>query len=207
MILKPGDIVCVTDLSPDSFMSKMLGKLIVAVSKARSADGEAEFRHSLIITSMEGDTYEALWRFGRQNIFTDYMGYKLIIGRHKDMTPEGFEYAHKILSEKYEGKLYPFVRLTSHITSITAKCMPMVKPVCSELSRLLLLLSGCRDYSDEEFHTFDNPDEHFKWASKKAKGYTPDCQADAIRGDDLFDVVEYGAFNQQALSIGAFNVK
>lgn len=63
MILKPGDIVCVTDLSPTGFFDKMLGKLIVSVTKARSADGQSEFRHSAIITSMQGDTFEALNKF------------------------------------------------------------------------------------------------------------------------------------------------
>ena len=197
MILKPGDIVCVTDLSPDSFMDGWLGKLIVAVTKARSADGDAEFRHSLMITSNQGDTFEALWKFSRRNLFIDYTGYKMIIGRHKDMTPEGFEYAHKILSDKYEGKYYPFFRLLAQGTAVTAKWFPMVKPVCSELSRMAGLLAGCRDYPDEVLPTFKNDEERFKWVHKKAKGYTPDNQADEIRGADLWDVISYEVLNVQ----------
>lgn len=195
MILRPGDIVCVTDLSPTTWLDNFLGKLIVTVSKARSYDGHSEFRHSLIITSIEGDTFEALWKFSRQNLFIDYTGYKLIIGRHRDMTPEGFEYAHRILSKKYEGKRYPIFRLASHATTVTARMFPMIKPVCSELTRMLTLLAGCRDYPDEEYHIFDSVDEHFKWAHKKSKGYTPDFQADIMRGADLWDVVEFGDFN------------
>ena len=195
MILKPGDIVCVTGLSPRSWMDKCLGKLIVSVTNARSSDGHAEFRHSLIITNIEGDTFEALWKFDRQNLFQDYLGYKVIIGRHKDMTPEGFEYAHRIVSEKYEGRRYPVLRLLAHGTTVTAKWTPMFIPVCSELTRLTTLLAGCRDYPDEKFPIFKNDEERFKWAHNKAKGYTPDNQADAIRGDDLWGVMKYGAFN------------
>lgn len=195
MILQPGDIVCITDLSPDSWMDEWLGKLIVSVSKARSADGDAEFRHSLMITSIEGDTFEALWKFGRQNLYTDYSGFKMIIGRHRDMTPEGFEYAHKIVSEKYEGRYYPIFRLTSQWSAVTAKWFPMFKPVCSELTRMTTLLAGCRDYPDETLPPFNNDMERFKWAHKKAKGYTPDNQADEIRGADLWDVLFYGDFN------------
>ena len=194
MIVKPGDIICVTGLSPRSKMDEWLGKLIVSVTDKRSSDGHAEFRHSAIITSIQGDTYEALWEYGRQNIFTDYLGFKVIIGRHRDMTPEGFEYAHRILSEKYEGKRYPVLRLLAHGTTVTAKWTPMFKPVCSELTRLFNLLAGCRDYPDETFPTFNTDKERFKWAHKKAKGYTPDNQADSIRGDDLIDVIKYGSF-------------
>lgn len=195
MIVKPGDIVCVTGISPTSTMDKWLGKLIVSVTNKRSADGNAEFRHSLMITSMEGDTFEALWRYSRQNLYKDYMGYKVIIGRHKDMTPEGFEYAHKIVSEKYEGKLYPVLRLLAHATTVTAKLTPMFRPVCSELSRITTLLAGCRDYEDEVFPIFNSSKDHFKWAHDKAKGYTPDDQADKIRGADLWDVMEYGVLH------------
>ena len=194
MILKPGDIVCVSSLSPNSRMDGLLGKLIIKVTNNRSADGSSEFRHALMITSTEGDTFEALWRYDRQNIFKDYIGYKVIIGRHRDMTPEGFEYAHRILSEKYEGKRYPVLRLIAHATTVTARWTPMFRPVCSELTRLETLLAGCRDYPDEKFPTFNSIDEHFKWAHKKAKSYTPDNQADEIRGADLWDVLEYGHF-------------
>lgn len=195
MIVKPGDIVCVSTLSPRSWMDKCLGKLIVSVTNARSSDGHAEFRHSLMITNIEGDTFEALWHFDRQNLYQDYLGYKVIIGRHRDMTPEGFEYAHRILSEKYEGKLYPVLRLLAHGTTVTAKWTPMFRPVCSELTRLVTLLAGCRDYEDEVLPTFHSVEEHFKWAHDKAKSYTPDNQADKIRGADLWDVMKYGVFN------------
>jgi hypothetical protein len=175
-------------------MDQWLGKLIVSVTNKRSPDGQAEFRHSGMVTSIQGDTYEALWRFGRQNLYTDYLGHKIIIGRHRDMTPEGFEYAHRILSEKYEGKIYPVLRLLAHGTTVTAKWTPMFRPVCSELTRLFWLLAGCRDYPDEEFKTFSSDKERWEWAHKKAKGYTPDNQADSIRGDDLIDVIQYGSF-------------
>lgn len=194
MILKPGDIVCVTAISPTSKMDEWLGKLIVSVTNKRSSDGNAEFRHSLMITSTEGDTFEALWRYSRQNIYQDYLGYRVIIGRHRDMTPERFEYAHKIVSRKYEGKRYPVLRLLAHATTVTAKWTPMFKPVCSELTRITTLLAGCRDYEDEKFPIFYNDDAYFKWAHDKAKGYTPDNQADKIRGADLWDVQHYGDF-------------
>lgn len=193
--LRAGDVVCVTDIAPDDFFSKMLGNIIIGVTKLRSADGDSEFRHSALITSMVGDTFEALTKFTRNNIYTKYNGYRVIIGRHKDMTPEGFEYAHKILSDKYEGKTYPYFRLLAQLTSVTAKWFPMTKPVCSELTRMHGLLAGCRDYEDEVFPKFDNMEDHFDWAHKKSKSYTPDNQADEIRGADLWEVIYYGDFN------------
>ena len=195
MILKPGDIVCVTDLSPEGFMDKMLGKLIVSVTKSRSADRESEFRHALMIINSEGDTFEALSTFKNLNMHKDYKDHKIIVGRHRDMTLTGFNYAYNIVNKKYHGKRYPWYRLLAHGSSALSGWTPMIKPVCSELTRMFTLLANCRDYEDQKFGEWDNPDIHFNWAHEKSKGYTPDNQADMIRGADLWDVIFYGDFN------------
>ncbi len=173
----PGDIVCVTGTPDDGWQNNALGWMIRKVSSIRSSDNHATYRHSLVITDRAGNTFEALWRYRSQNFWDAYRGCQVIVGRHTDMTPEGFKRGIAWFKQ-YEGKLYPVFRLLCHATQLTSKWPPewLVrgwKPVCSEGVGGTLDHARCRGFS-------------------YYKGLTPDNLADRIRLWDYFDIIFEG---------------
>lgn len=171
MDLKPGDIFCSANIAgKETFLSKG----IIRVEKFWSLDNEATYGHSGVIVSDTGDTIEALWRIECQNIFKDYAGSNIIIGRHKLMTPENFERGYKAILD-HKGDWYPGWRLVFFL------CMPPLAkylhftgmPVCSEYTGEFLNAAGCDDF-------------------KSYWGLNPDIIAERIKEWDDFDIVFEG---------------
>ena len=160
--LKSGDIFCVTD--PKGWISRIIN----AHQWLWSIDGESTYSHSGIITDKNGDTFEALYNgIRRSNIFTEYTGRPIIIGRVVGMDDAKFDERFAVVS-KYEGKIYPYWRLFLHGIPFLAKFFHQAKlPVCSELVWM--------------FSDLGNP-----W------GITPDIAADRIRHWDEIDMIYEG---------------
>ena len=128
--LNQGDIFCTRN-------PMALGRIINFVQKIKSKDNEAEYSHSGIIMYKDGMTFEALWTNKRQNLFVDYRGKKVLIGRHKEMTPEKFHLGWEGI-KKHEGKWYAGHRLILFLIPFTAKYINFGLGICSELTMKFL---------------------------------------------------------------------
>jgi hypothetical protein len=132
--LKPGDIFCTAN-------PMWLGKAIVFVEKLHSSDNQAEYGHSGIIMAADGTTFEALWTNKKQNLFTAYNGKKILIGRHKRMTPEAFQKGWDVIKNR-EGEVYAGHRLFLFFIPFLAKYINLGLGVCSELAGKFIAGSG-----------------------------------------------------------------
>jgi hypothetical protein len=175
-ILCPGDIVCTTysrELEPES-PSWFQSALAFGIRQAESfndVDGQAKYTHTFIITSSAGKTFEALWTYRHQNIFSAYAGQPVLIGRHKQMTQAKAMMMHYRMQEKFGGHRYPAWRLPLFaLMPRLLKYLPG-KPVCSELAFWALCKVGLIDH----------------W-----KGVTPSYVADAISRWKRFQKVYEG---------------
>lgn len=165
-MLKTGDFFVVKHggFTPDG---------IVWFSKLMSKDNDASYCHAGIITDDDGGTFEALWpRYTRQNFYAAYNGYEVLVGRHIDMTPERFSIGFQAV-QKWEGKLYPFLRFGVFMLPYLAKYIHTGRPVCSECNWLIAETAGLKDMT-------------YPW------GRTPDDMADAINRWDVMDVIYNG---------------
>jgi len=137
--LQPGDIFCTRN-------PMFMGKAINFVQKFISVDGRSRYSHSGIILSETGETFEALWRNRRQNLFTAYQDKNVIVGRHRSMTPLLFGQAWDRIRH-HEGKWYAGHRLFFFLL-----CPPLAKylsvgpGVCSELTAKLWFRAGLIDF-------------------------------------------------------------
>jgi len=152
-LLKSGDIFCTKN-------PMWLGKAIIFVEKLHAADNQAEYSHSGIILNEAGCTFEALWTNKKQNIFDAYKGVKVLIGRHKNMTPEAYDKGWDKV-KNHEGQWYAGHRLFFFFIPFVAKYINLGLGVCSELTAKFLAGSGVM--------------ENFYW-----KGKNPDHIADMI---------------------------
>lgn len=161
-VLKPGDIFCVTD------RKSLVSKAINAWQFLHAADRESTYSHAGVITSRNGDTFEALYDgIRRANLFGQYAGKPIIIGRHIHMTAERFMDGMERIAH-LENKTYPYWRLLLHTVPILSRFVhPSNRPVCSELQWMFL---GIEPW----------------W------GVTPDMAADRIRQWRMFDVLYEG---------------
>lgn len=164
--LRPGDIFC-------SQYPSELGSAIRWITGRRSQDRSAEYSHVGIITGEDGGTFEAVRRIQRQNLFKDYAGVKVRIGRHRDMTGEAFE---KGMADalKFEGHIYPYHRLLLHAFHLSGIINTGKFPVCSELAMC-----------------------HFIWPAGlihyKPKGWNPDQVADMMYSWRWWNIFYEGA--------------
>ena len=153
MIYQPGDIFCTC---APNFASRM----IVKATAWWSIDCRAEYSHAGVITSADGETFESrLGGVGKYNI-SDFAGMPLLVGRHKDMTPERYERAMTPIIEKYDGRAYPWWRIPLHLIPPIARRVGKGDYfVCSEVVTKLLRDSGLYPF---------------------ARGWNPDNLADMI---------------------------
>jgi hypothetical protein len=168
--LCPGDFFCT------SYPGAFIGKAINFVQKAQSIDNQSELSHGGYLIDSDGTTAEQLWKIGHQNIWEAYGSgeRKLLIGRHKLMTPEKFEYAHKRMVSLYENKKwyqwqwYPFWRLGFFLIPGAAKWLNAGFAVCTEYAARFLVEAQVR---------------------RTWKGVHPDILADYIVRDKLVEIV------------------
>ncbi len=148
MILKPGDLFCVTyetDRDDDpSFLQSVLSFGIRGIECFNDVDGKAQMTHVGIVVSPGGKTFEALWTYRNQNLYRAYAGQPILIGRHRDMNERRFAGAHREIVRKYGGKQYPAWKLPLFaLAPRIIKYLPG-KPVCSELGLQEWMLAGCQ---------------------------------------------------------------
>lgn len=167
--IRPGDIFC------SAFGSSALGRAIRFFERFNATDNEAEYSHAGIILDASGTTFEALLTVKRQNLFKDYAGQKVLIGRHVRMDEETFARCMASVIP-FEGRWYPVWRLPLHIIPPLAKHVSSGRfLVCSELVFRFIAAMG-REKTSVKFY----------------KGVTPDYIADAIHRWDEFEVVYEG---------------
>lgn len=174
--LLPGDIVCVTysmDLDPDgkNYLQAALTYGIRKTQCFNDVDGKAHFTHTFFITDVAGTTFEALWKYRKQNLYKAYAGQEVLIGRHHKMTRLAFYTAYSKLHSAYNGKNYPALKLPAFLFFPRLLKYIPGKPVCSELTGKLLYDTGCIDH----------------W-----RGITPSYIADMIRRWKDFSTVYNG---------------
>jgi len=87
--------------------------------------------HGGFIVSPNGATMEALWKVRNAHI-TDYIGKRVLIFRHKDMTPEKFDYSFRKIFQEHWGQTYPFYRPLYILSPVLCKAFTK-KAVCTEL--------------------------------------------------------------------------
>ena len=131
-MLKPGDLFATDGKG-------ILAAGIEAVEWFWSTDNSAPYNHLGFITKPDGTTLEARWRFKEYDL-ANYIGSKVFIVRHKDMTPERFQAGMKAV-EGDIGCLYPVWRLPLHLFRL-AKLVRFGPGVCSEQTGKFLKGAG-----------------------------------------------------------------
>lgn len=136
--LQAGDIVCSTisqDAEPDyiPWTQRFFSLGIRQAQSFNDVDGKAKYTHSFIITNQRGRTFEALWTYKHQNIFSAYKGMEVLIGRHRQMTYLKAVLMHHEMKENFEGRTYPAWKLPLFLLSPRLMKYLPSKPVCSEL--------------------------------------------------------------------------
>ena len=163
--LKPGDVFATSN-------PQALGWMINFVQEACSADSSAEYSHAGIITSPEGETFEALWKIGPGNLKA-YEGKQIIIARWNKMDESAYKNGMiDILPQS--GGWYPFGRLLLHLFRIS-KIHIKNREVCSELTTHFLVKAGACMTSGQNWH-----------------GVTPDYLVDEWRISRHFNIIFEG---------------
>lgn len=121
-----------------------LGKMINFVQKVNNLDNKSKYTHIGLITDKIGITFEALWTYKNQNIYTAYGGKDIIIFRNTRMTEESFNDGMRGIKH-LTGRMYPFYRLPLFLLPFLAKISIFKKPVCSELIAMFLYFAGLRN--------------------------------------------------------------
>jgi hypothetical protein len=159
----PGDLFLV--------QAKLMGPAIRLVESFWAKDGEAKYSHAGLIVNPDGTTLEALETVRNQNIFDDYAGREIFIGRHTLMTPILFEAGMKFI-EKKKGDIYPVWRLFLHLIKPLARYISIGGfTACSELN--MMFYYGCGLYD--------------RW-----KGMNPDDIHDMVRDEKYWTIVYEG---------------
>ena len=167
MEIKAGDIFCTRN-------PMMLGRLINFVQKVQSKDNASEFSHAGTFIKggdiKEAESFEALWTNKRQSFYKAYKGKRVLIGRHKDMTPEKFKKGWGGVKNR-EGEWYAGHRLLFFFIPVVAKYVCLGLGVCSELVMKFLCKAGLE---------------------KAWKGWNPDDIADMIHNYKNYEVIFEG---------------
>jgi hypothetical protein len=166
--LQPGD--------PFATRSKSwLGKGIRAVQWFWSSDNEATYNHVGVIKGTDGSTLEARWRFQQFSI-ADYIGERVLIVRHKDMTPERYWAGFEAVKDDI-GCHYPVWRFALFLTHL-AKFVRFGNGVCSEQTGKFMKGAGFRNI---------------------VYGLTPDDLADRWRIDKDMEIIFEGVLTEAIL--------
>ena len=163
-IVRPGDIF----FSENSWMFQWI---IKAYQKQSSQDGKAEFGHAGTIIDFKGTTFEALSKYKNQNLFKDYSGEKILIGRHADMTPEKAKKGYDAVKYKM-GKRYPWWRIVA-LGFGFAKWINIVG------------LGDCSETMYEQLY-------HSGVSEQNWNGKTPDNGADMVRDFKGWEIIFKG---------------
>ena len=169
--LKKGDIFLTTN-------NKWLGKSIRKAQKIIDSSDPIEFSHGGIVLDENGEIFESVAKISKNNI-NKYIGEKILIARHQEMTDFKFERGLAAI-EKYEGKIYPFWRLPLFFVGLADNLYFLDWPVCTELCHIFCLGAGIKT----------GIKKHGKnhWA-----GTSPDMFEDAIQSrNDLWTVIYKG---------------
>lgn len=140
-----------------------------------SSDNEATYNHVGIVLSANGRTLEARWHFDKYNL-KDYIGYRVLIVRHRDMTKPRFVRGYNAVRSGI-GCHYPVWRFVPFILHL-AKFIPFGK-VCSEWTGAFMKGAGF---------------------SNIVYGLTPDDLADRWRIDKDMDTIFEGVLTEEALT-------
>jgi len=157
--LQAGDVFCTR--YPGS-----LGWAITLIESLYEDDGSgAEYSHAGLF---QGPTltFESLSTVLSREFPKDFLGAKMLIGRHERMDSFAFNYGFE-LTNKHWGDIYPYHRLGMHLLGI-ANISFLDMHVCSELVSEFLWNCGLLE----------------EW-----RGKTPDDIADMIKGGKPWDVI------------------
>jgi hypothetical protein len=135
MDLRPGDLFATNGRG-------FLAASIRAVEWFWSTDNSAPYNHLGFVVDAKGRTLEARWRFKFYDL-ANYIGSKVYIVRHKDMTPERFAAGFRAVSGDI-GCLYPAWRLFPFIFHL-AKFFRFGPGVCSEQTGKFLKGAGFKN--------------------------------------------------------------
>ena len=131
----------------DVFLSSnpmALGKIINAVQAFYARDKKSKYSHAGIILDPDGTTLEAVWTVKNKNLFDNYAGDEILIGRPITLTESDIDRGIKAI-EKHKGQLYPFLRLFLFAIPPLVRRLPWYKLVCSELTCKYLNKAGLKD--------------------------------------------------------------
>lgn len=153
----------------------VLGWAIRVVQWFWSTDNEAPYNHAGVIINFRGETLESQWKFGKYKL-DNYVGSRILIARHKDMTRARFIAGYDAL-KPYIGCYYPIPRLFLHLGRL-AKLMPFGIGVCSEMTGKFMKGAGFANI---------------------VYGLTPDDLADKWRIDKDMIIVYEGVLTEEIL--------
>ena len=146
-LLKGGDIFVVRGTG-------FISNAIVQVCKKYALDGQADYSHAGIITSVNGDTFEALRHIECSHI-DNYRGLEILIARPR-ATRDQFEVAISKLYSAYSGIAYPWWRIALHYARLAQWCGTGDYLVCSELVAAYLkelgIINTIRGYNPDHIH-------------------------------------------------------
>ena len=146
--LKPGDVFATSN-------PQMLGWMINFVQTMQSDDCSSTYGHCGIITSAQGETFEALWKI-RPGMLEAYTGKQILIARWTGMNENTFKRGMlDILGQS--GQWYPFGRLFLHLFGLP-KIHRKNSEVCSELTTHFLIKAGATMRSGQNWYGV-SPDE------------------------------------------------
>lgn len=155
--LQPGDVFCVRG---KGFVAACIRGAEWLISK----DGEAIYGHAGIITSEQGDTFEALWTI-RADTLNRCRGQQVIIARPtsspNSCLPTPISRVAKMLAidavqKQYQGRDYPLWRLPLHLIPWVAKFAATRHwLVCSEVVAFYLSMIAATGST----YTGINPDD------------------------------------------------
>lgn len=122
--MKPGDLFL-------SYSPGLVSKMINAIQRFWSADGESKYSHAGIILNEQGDIFEAVGKGISSGAIDHYAGQPVMIARNVNMALPTFQYAFgKVKHRRGEG--YPVHRLFLHLFPPLSK-WGLGMAVCSEL--------------------------------------------------------------------------
>ncbi len=163
--IRPGDVFATRN-------PMCLGRMINAVQRFWSRDGKSKYSHAGIIVNEEGETFEALWKIQRSDLYK-YTGEEIIFARCIEVPSQEIDLALKRLIVQHTGQRYPWWRIPMHLFPPLAKLSIIKRPVCSELVAKYEHLLGIR---------------HGQWA-----GTNPDTLSDEWIRWKWFEVLGEGS--------------
>ncbi len=150
---------------------------IKAVQWFWSTDNSAPYNHLGIIEGPDGTTLEARWKFKEYNL-ENYIGSRVLIVHHKDMTPERAKAGFLAVAPDL-GCLYPSWRLIPFALHL-AKFLRFGPGVCSEQTGKFLKGAGFKNI---------------------VYGLTPDDYVDRWKIDKDVEIIFEGILTQDVLKL------